>query len=197
MIEIKRRWDGVVLYTAENATDVRQAIRDAVTAGADLRSADLRSANLSGADLRSAYLSGADLSGAKGVNAKQHNELRILLDQPGHVRAYKLVNADGWSPIQTTGRIQYEIGKTYTIADANEDDAVQCGAGINLATLPWCVKQWTDGRRILIAEFTAKDIAAIPMGDGKFRVRKAKIVAEVDLVDLGLVGSAETAKVAA
>jgi Pentapeptide repeats (8 copies) len=64
VIEIKHRWNGKVLYTAENAQDVRQAVLEATTAKADLSGADLRSAYLSGADLRSAYLSGADLRSA-------------------------------------------------------------------------------------------------------------------------------------
>jgi hypothetical protein len=42
--------------------------------------------------------------------------------------------------------------------------------------------------RILVAEFTAEDIAAIPHGtDGKFRVRRCRIVAEKDLTEVGLV----------
>ena len=67
----------------------------------------------------------------------------------------------------------------------------QLGAGINLATLPWCVRGWQEGYRVLIAEFTARDIAAIPVSDGKFRVRKCRIVGEVDLVDLGLIEAPE------
>jgi hypothetical protein len=31
----------------------------------------------------------------------------------------------------------------------------------------------------LVVEFTAKDIAAIPVGDGKFRVSKVKVVREI------------------
>ena len=65
-IEIKHRWSGKVLYTAENAQDVRRAVeeareRDANLRDANLRGADLRDANLRGADLRGANLRGADL----------------------------------------------------------------------------------------------------------------------------------------
>ena len=63
-IDIKGWWDGTVLYTAENATDVKQALEEAVLSGAVLRGADLRDAVLSGAVLRDAVLSDADLSGA-------------------------------------------------------------------------------------------------------------------------------------
>jgi hypothetical protein len=50
------------------------------------------------------------------------------------------------------------------------------------------MKEWHEGYRILIAEFTAEDIAAIPTAnDGKFRVHKCKIVGEKDLREIGLV----------
>ena len=64
MIEIKHRWNGKVLYTAENAQDVRSALQEALARGADLRGANLRGADLSGANLRDADLSGANLRDA-------------------------------------------------------------------------------------------------------------------------------------
>ena len=59
--------------------------------------------------------------------------------------------------------------------------------GINLATLDWCMKEWKDGWRILIAEFTAKDISCIYPTDGKFRVFGCEIVGEKDLKEIGLI----------
>jgi hypothetical protein len=171
----------------------RANLSGADLSGADLSRADLSGAGLSGATLSRAYLSranlsGADLSDAGGIDPNQSTPLRILLDQPGLIRAYKLVTGDGWSPIQTTGRIQYVIGKTYAVEDANCDENEQCAAGVNLATLDWCMREWNEGYRILIAEFTAADIAAIPTAtDGKFRVRRCKIVGEKDCAVLGLV----------
>jgi hypothetical protein len=64
MIEIKHRWNGKVLYTAENAQDVREALVEAAKEGADLQGAYLRGADLQGADLQGADLQGADLQGA-------------------------------------------------------------------------------------------------------------------------------------
>ena len=59
--------------------------------------------------------------------------------------------------------------------------------GIHLATLDWCLKDWKPGYRILVAEFAAADIAAIPIGsDGKFRVRRCTIVGEKALAECGL-----------
>ena len=50
------------------------------------------------------------------------------------------------------------------------------------------MKVWREGMHILIAEFRAEDIAAIPTStDGKFRVSRCKIVGEKDLKEIGLV----------
>ncbi len=78
--EIKGRFDGRVLFSAELAAEyesesvnvqmgaaVKLAFKnDAYLRGADLRGADLRDAYLRGADLRDADLRGADLRGAVG-----------------------------------------------------------------------------------------------------------------------------------
>jgi hypothetical protein len=64
VIEIKSRYSGKVLYTAENAADVREALVEAVKGSADLRGAYLGGADLGGADLGGADLGGADLGGA-------------------------------------------------------------------------------------------------------------------------------------
>ena len=198
MIEIKSWRDGSVLYTAKGAADVREAVERAAREGANLGSADLgsadlgsanlRYANLGSADLRfanlgSADLRSADLRSAKGVSPERSNELLLLREQVGKIRAYKLVTADLKSPIQTDSPITYEIGSTVQ-AKADTDEARDCGAGINLATLPWCLNEHRDGYRILVCEFTAKDIAAIPNADGKFRVHKAKVIRELDLTEM-------------
>ena len=228
MIEIKSRWDGSVLYTAENASDVRAAVEearlhdadlhdadlrgadlrgadlhdadlrgadlhDADLRGADLRGANLRGANLYDADLRDAdlrgadlydanlygaYLRGADLRGAKGITPERCTDLLILLDQVGKIRAYKLTKPDGSGP--TYPGLTYEVGKTVKAADANTDPDNQCGAGVNLATLPWCLSQWRPGYRIFVCEFTRADIAAIPTAtDGKFRTHRCRVVREI------------------
>ena len=222
MIEIRSR-NGTVCYTAENAQDVRAAVREAVASraylrDADLGGADLRGANLGGADLRDAYLGGADLrdaylggadlrganlrraylrdadlggadlrgadlrganlGGATGIAPERCTDLLMLLDQVGKIRAYKLTKPDGSGP--TYPGLTYEVGKTVKAADANTDPDDHCGAGVNLATLPWCLSQWRPGYRIFVCEFTRADIAAIPTAtDGKFRVHRCKAVREI------------------
>lgn len=169
-------------------------------AKANLTGANLTGANLTGANLAGANLTGADLTGAnltrtnvtwanltrvKGINSLRTTPLLMLHDQPGAIRAYKLVKSNGEGPYN--GGITYVIGKKYEVDDANSDVSVSCAAGINLATLDWCMREWRDGYRILVAEFTAKDIAAIPTAtDGKFRVHRCRIVGEKDLTEIGL-----------
>ena len=156
---------------------------------ANLSGANLSGANLSGANLSGADLFGANLSGAVGINAFRVNALLMLRDQPGPIRAYKLVDAEYRSPIQGTGKLTYRIGETLAVADADTDEQVACGAGINVATLPWVMREWREGYHILVVEFMAADIAAIPIGDGKFRVRRCTVVGEKDLAEIGLVAS--------
>jgi hypothetical protein len=110
----------------------------------------------------------------------------MLLDQPGKIRAYKLINENGEGPYN--GGLIYEIGQTVSVEDANTDSSVQCAAGINVADLSWCMAEWRDGHRILIVEFTAKDIACIPTAtDGKFRLHRCDVVDEMDLEKIGLI----------
>lgn len=137
--------------------------------------------------------------GRTGINRHLVTPLAMLLDQPGAIRAYKLVTAEGDSPIAPVNghkAIRYIVGKSYRLkkTECNTDDNEHCGSGINLATLDWCMKEWRPGWRILVAEFTAKDIASVPTGtDGKFRVFRCKMVGEKDLAAIGLVVP-ETAK---
>ena len=100
--------------------------------------------------------------------------------QPGKIRAYKLVTADGEGPFN--GGITYAVGQKYAVEYADTDETVACGAGINLATMDWCLREWRDSYRVMVIEFTASDIAAIPIGtDGKFRLHRCTVVAEKDI----------------
>jgi len=182
--KIKNRFTDYVLYSTE-AESLCRAIEKAVESGADLQYADLQGADLQGANLREADLRGADLQGALGLNKNLCTPLQILLDQPGKIRAYKLVTTSGTGPHYPS--IVYEIGKSYEVSDACIDDTEQCAAGINVATLDWCMKGWMSGYRILVVEFEAKDIACIPTAtDGKFRLHRCTVVGEKDLKEIGL-----------
>jgi hypothetical protein len=180
-----RSTSGDDLYVAENAADVRTALEEATKKGANLAGA-----YLAGANLTRANLAGANLARANGINPFRVNDLLMLREQPGPIRAYKLVDAEYRSPIQPHGKLAYTVGQTVSVVKVDLDEAVQCGAGINLATLPWCMREWHTGYHILVVEFTAADIVAIPIGDGKFRVRSCTVIRELDLAAIGLVPAA-------
>ena len=166
-------------------------LQDAKLQGANLQDANLQDANLQDANLQGAKLQGAKLQGAKGINKYLTTPLYSLLDQPGMIRAYKLVTPTGQGPYN--GGLTYKIGQSYEILNANTNEQEACAAGINVATLDWCLRGWQEGYRILIVEFTAQDIACIPIGsDGKFRLYRCAVVGEKTLADVGLVKKGAT-----
>jgi len=155
---------------------------------ANLYGANLYGANLSDANLYGANFSGANLYGAKGL-AKEFNTLQLLAYQPGEIRLFKLVTNSFHSPIQTQNPRFYCIGSFHEILTANTDPNVDCAEGINVADLPWCLRNWKKDFRIILVKFEAKDIACIPSGsDGKLRLFRCTVVEEIklDYVALGL-----------
>ena len=143
--------------------------------GANLQEANLRGANLQEANMRGANLQEANLRGAKNYTPEEIQPLLFLKDQPGIIHAYKLIREDGQG--YHRGGIKYEMNGTYEVLDANTDPHVLCGAGINVATLQWCLKEWGEGLTIIVLAFEAEDIACIPLtSDGKFRLFRCKVV---------------------
>ena len=180
-IAIKHRFSDAVLFSGDfesiKAALVKAVEQKVDLQGASLQGADLRGADLQGASLRGASLQGAELQGAKNLDPALCTPLLMLLDQPptSKLRAYKLVDSEGYGPFN--GGVKYVIGKTVKVDNANEDPNTECGAGVNVATLDWCLKNWEPTRKILIVEFTREDIAAIPTAsDGKFRLHKCKVI---------------------
>ena len=158
-------------------------LRDAYLGDADLRDANLRDANLRDADLRDADLRDAYLGDAKGIHPSRVTPLHILLDQPGKVRAYKLVNERNQGPFN--GGLTYSVGETVEVDACNTDPNDHCGAGINVATLPWCLDSWRPGFKVLLVEFRTKDIAVVPTAtDGKFRCHRVKVIREIDVSEI-------------
>ena len=50
------------------------------------------------------------------------------------------------------------------------------------------LRDWREGLKILVVEFTAADIACIPYAsDGKFRLHRCSVVGEKDLAAIGVV----------
>ncbi|WP_227000236.1 pentapeptide repeat-containing protein [Phenylobacterium soli] len=146
---------------------------------ANLSGADLSRANLSRANLSGAKLSGANLSGANNHIPEKTTALAALPYLRGKIQAFKLVTADGQSPIHHK-RVSYPIGKVVEETDCDRDPSNHCGAGLNVADLPWVLREWSEGQRILLIEHTAKDIACIPHGtDGKYRVSRLKVLRDI------------------
>ena len=172
----------------------RANLSGAYLPGAYLRAANLRAANLSGANLTGANLTGANLTGAylRAANLSEvvgfDPRLWVALYGrkylPGVQHAFKLVKGNGHGVYR--GGIDYlaalASGEIVEVEDANADDHVDCGAGINVATLDWCLRApASTGNRILIVSFEASDIAAIPWtGDGKFRLHRCRVVGEYE-----------------
>ena len=167
---------------------VRANLTDADLAGAHLVRANLVGAHLAGANLAGVHLADAYLVGVFGVNPYLCTPLLMLLDQPtgAILRAYKLVNEE--SEGHVNGGLKYEIGKRVEVANADTDPSKQCAAGINVATLDWCMREWQEGYRILLVEFRREDIAAVPTAtDGKFRLYGCTPIAEKNLKEIGLI----------
>jgi len=164
--------------------------------GAYLKGANLQGAYLKGANLQGAYLQGAYLQGAAGAVPYLVQPLMALLHQPGIIRLFKVVTRDYGSPTATGyGPVLcYRVGAELSVDDANTDPADDCGAGINVATIDWLVREYglldkvsRTRYRIVAIECTAADIAAIPLSSsGKLRLHRGKVAAEYDWADFGL-----------
>ena len=157
--------------------------RSATSEKIDLRGADLTGAYLADAYLTDAYLTDADLAGAIGITPYKTQPLYALRMSATPVTLFGLVNADGQGIYD--GGITYAVGHVVEIADYDTDETHGCGAGINLGTLQWCLKQWSEGYRVLRVTVEPADIVAIPlMSDGKLRVRRCTVVDEIDVAPL-------------
>ena len=160
-------------------------LSEAYLSMANLSMADLSMANLSGANLSRAYLSMANLSGAEGLNKYITTPMYLLLAQPNPIRAYKIVNSK-YGGIYKSG-LKYEVGKTISVDQWNDNEGEPCGAGINLASLDWCLREYRKGHKVLLCEFNREDIVCIPIGsDGKFRVKSCRVVKELDVGEYGV-----------
>ena len=132
----------------------------------------MQGADLQGADLQEADLRGADLQGAKNIPNIYKTSLYLLKHQPKNtkLRAFKYLNGN-LSPYRN---FEYEIGKTYTVENSNDDEMILCAEGINVATLDWCLRD-TDcdlTKTYVEVEFCVKDLIIPYNSDGKFRIRK-------------------------
>ncbi len=160
-------------------------LQEANLRGANLQGANLQRADLQGANLQRADLWGANLQGAKNIPIQYQSPLHILKWQSGKLKAFKYLK-NMKSPYK---KYPYEIGKEYTCNDFCDDERMLCGAGINVATLEWCLVDANMNLDLdyIIVEFDVSDIIAIPYNsDGKFRVKKCTIIRKLTKNELEL-----------
>ncbi len=163
----------------------------AYLAGADLARANLADANLADADLARANLARANLADAKGLTIERTSPLALLRYQPGPIRLFKVLNTHSEGHIN--GGLAYPMGKRVAVTDASADPTEMCGPGIHVATLDWCLREWRSGYTIAVMEFTAADIACIPLGtDGKLRLHGCTRVEDIPVAEIArMLGKAE------
>ena len=183
-IEIKSVWGKVLFSYSCIDNSIKRTLVKAVDRGANLGEANLWGANLWEANLREANLWGANLGEAKNIFNIYKSDLSILKFQKGKLRAFKYLNGTT-SPYQNN--MEYKVGKIYTEKKCDKNEFVLCGAGLNVATLDWCLKD-TDcdlDKTYIEVEFDVKNIVAIPYNsDGKFRVRKLKVIRKLTKPEL-------------
>jgi hypothetical protein len=147
----------------------RAYLAGAYLAGAYLAGANLADADLAGAYLAGAYLAGADLAGAKGFIPERTTHLASIRFLPV-CHAFKVINEKDEGHIN--GGLKYKLGKRVSVKDADDNPSTMCSTGIHVADLPWCLREWREGYRILLIEHSPDDIACVPYGtDGKYRLK--------------------------
>jgi uncharacterized protein YjbI with pentapeptide repeats len=158
-VEIRSRWTGAVLYTAEvpeetpSGMHMRVALEQAVEAGACLAGANLADANLARANLARANLARANLAGAYLVDA---NLVDAYLAGANLVDAYL-----AWANLARAN-----------LADANLADAYLAGANLANANLA----------RANLARANLADANLADASGAGVAIAKTRILPEGDLI---------------
>lgn len=98
------------------------------------------------------------------------------------IKLYKGVSGSYISPcIAGSTKIRYEIGKTYEVELCNFNAGDECGHGLYVCPTKGLAKDY--GEKVLQVEVDIKDIVAIPRNGSKVRVKKFKILKEVEWID--------------
>jgi hypothetical protein len=150
---------------------VKSKLARANLGGAELGGADLRGANLGGANLGGAELWGANLSAIKEYHAipKLFQHLERTLE--GFL-CYKSFGENFTIPDQ------WKIEAVSIIEEpgVNRTD-VNCGSGINVATLDWCRRNCHKAIWQCLIRFEDLESVFIPRySDGKFRCGKVTLL---------------------
>jgi uncharacterized protein YjbI with pentapeptide repeats len=155
--------------------------------GSDLEGCDLSWSNLSESDLRGSNLRGSDLRGSdlEGCDLSCTNIQISFSVDIGNIY-YKSVNVIDnkiYSP-SFNKDFQWEIGKTYTCKDFNDDKRIKCAEGFHLFTKIQAYN-W-EGIYLLKVKVLKGKICVPYASDGKFRVEKLKVLELIDKKDVDL-----------
>ena len=147
---------------------------------ANLSKASFYNTDVSDADFYGTNLSETSFFKAKGIMPERFTPLLMLLDQPGKIRAYKLVKLNGEDIFAFSDgnnlKTIYEIGKEYIAKETDINPVII--PRIIVGTLDWALGEWREGFKILIVEFEAKDIIDIPTGKNYFYLHRCTVVGE-------------------
>lgn len=123
----------------------------------------------------------------KATTVTQHNLMNLRFAFASRVfRAFKMMNHEGMSPTYPTTKpiLRCKIGATLVVRGANTSPS-HCGAGVNVATMKWIKREFTQATkrppRLYEIKFRANDVAAIPVGYpsniplGKFRLFRGTV----------------------
>ncbi len=117
---------------------------------------------------------------------------RLRLNKKGVWLGYKLTDQEGRSkrsshhPDHWGEFLEYKVGKVVRAPNLDERVQQSCGAGVNVGTFRW-LKQTrghsfsrSEPTRMFLVEFDASKAVIPTNAVGKLRVRKVRVIAEVD-----------------
>jgi hypothetical protein len=117
------------------------------------------------------------------VFATQDNLNKLRRKRGVRIHAYKFVRKNGAAPYFPRKGLRYKVGARITTKRFDTNRNIECGEGLHVATLEWCVvrvmwRRWQiEGVKIIEVDFRPEDIVCVPYGtDGKFRVKRLRVL---------------------
>ncbi len=153
---------------------------DANLGDANLGDANLRGADLGGANLGGANLRGADLWGANLSATKEYQSVPKLFQQLEQTSEGFLCYKSFGENYTIPANWKIEAGSIIEEPGVNRTD-VECGSGINVATLGWCKQNCHKPIWQCLIKFEDLETVFIPRtSDGKFRCGKVTLIKRMD-----------------
>lgn len=159
---------------------------------------EIEDSNFDGSNLNSSFLDASQSEyfqsqNIEGVIADQ-SILKQLPQLTSPFEIYKLINGKNEGIFR--GGLKYIVGETVEVAKYNSDPKEECGAGISVATLSWCISRFDkdlkgektpdEKHSILKIKVDPADIVCVPeYSTGKIRVKKCFVVDRLDNTLIG------------